>query len=114
MRIGIFTSDGTLDQLVEVARKAEADGFDSLWLPQIFGIDALCAHTLIGHSVPRIELGTAVVPTYPRHPAALAAYRRAGFKAGEMLNMFDGQARVVQTGSSTPLDRVPGSEETGS
>ncbi len=73
MRIGIFTSDGTLDELLEVARTAEADGFDSLWLPQIFGIDALCAHTLIGHSVPRIELGTAVVPTYPRHPAALAA-----------------------------------------
>jgi F420-dependent oxidoreductase-like protein len=72
MRIGIFAGDGTLDELVDVARKVEADGFDSLWLPQIFGIDALCAQTLIGHQVPRIELGTAVVPTYPRHPAALA------------------------------------------
>lgn len=72
MRIGIFAGDGTLDELVELARKVESNGFDSLWLPQIFGIDALCAHTLIGHEVPRIELGTAVVPTYPRHPAALA------------------------------------------
>lgn len=72
MRIGIFAGDGTLDELIDLAKKVEADGFDSLWLPQIFGIDALCAHTLIGHTVPRIELGTAVVPTYPRHPASLA------------------------------------------
>lgn len=72
MRIGIFAGDGSLDDLVEVARTAEADGFDSFWLPQIFGVDALSTHTLIGHLVPRIELGTAVVPTYPRHPAVLA------------------------------------------
>lgn len=73
MRIGIFAGDGNLTGLLETARKAEADGFDSFWVPQIFGVDALCAHTLIGSQVPRIELGTAVVPTYPRHPAALAA-----------------------------------------
>jgi F420-dependent oxidoreductase-like protein len=72
MRIGIFAGDGSLDDLVGRARQAEADGFDSFWLPQIFGIDALSAHTLIGHQVPRLELGTAVVPTYPRHPAVLA------------------------------------------
>lgn len=72
MRIGIFAGDGTLDELLETARTAESQGFDSFWLPQIFGIDALSAHTLIGHQVPRIELGTAVVPTYPRHPAVLA------------------------------------------
>ena len=73
MRIGIFAGDRSLDELLEMAKVVEADGFDSFWLPQIFGVDALCAHTLIGHHVPRIELGTAVVPTYPRHPAALAA-----------------------------------------
>lgn len=72
MRIGIFAGDGTLDELIERAKVVESDGFDSLWLPQIFGLDALCAHTLIGHTVPRIELGTAVVPTYPRHPGSLA------------------------------------------
>ncbi|MGI8754638.1 MAG: LLM class F420-dependent oxidoreductase, partial [Acidimicrobiales bacterium] len=72
MRIGIFGGDGSLAGLVEMARQCEADGFDSFWLPQIFGVDALSAHTLIGHEVPRIELGTAVVPTYPRHPVVLA------------------------------------------
>lgn len=73
MRIGIFGGERPLDDLVEMARQVEADGFDSFWLPQIFGLDALCVQTVIGREVPRIELGTAVVPTYPRHPVALAA-----------------------------------------
>jgi len=77
MRIGIFAGDaaasGTVDDQVEAARAAEADGFDSFWLPQIFNGDAITALSIIGREVPRIELGTAVVPTYPRHPAMLAA-----------------------------------------
>lgn len=81
MRIGIFASDDNLNTLVERASQAEADGFDSFWLPQIFGVDALSAHTLIGATVPRIELGTAVVPTYPRHPMALAGQARTASAA---------------------------------
>ena len=73
MRYGIFAGDGNVNTLLETARQAEADGFDSFWLPQIFGVDALTAHGLIASQVPRIELGTAVVPTYPRHPVALAS-----------------------------------------
>ena len=74
MRIGIngTGSLATLDDVVTAARRAEADGFDSFWIAQIFGVDALTALALVGHEVPRIELGTAVVPTYPRHPMMLA------------------------------------------
>jgi F420-dependent oxidoreductase-like protein len=76
MRIGIFGGDGSVADLVELARETEADGFDSFWLPQIFSADALTVHTVIGSTVPRIELGTAVIPTYPRHPIALAQQAR--------------------------------------
>ena len=76
MRIGIFGGTGSLAELVEGARLTEADGFDSFWLPQTFSVDALCAHTVIGSQVPRIELGTAVVPIYPLHPITLAAQSR--------------------------------------
>lgn len=75
MRIGIFSgssNDGTIDQMVAEAKAAEAAGFASFWLPQIFGHDALTALAVIGREVPRIELGTSVVPTYPRHPMMLA------------------------------------------
>jgi F420-dependent oxidoreductase-like protein len=75
MRIGYFggsTNDGTIDQIVAEAAQAERDGFASFWVPQIFGHDALTALAIVGREVPRIELGTSVVPTYPRHPMMLA------------------------------------------
>ena len=58
--------------MVAEARRAEADGFASYWAPQIFGHDALTALAVMGREVPRIELGTSVVPTYPRHPMMMA------------------------------------------
>jgi F420-dependent oxidoreductase-like protein len=41
-------------------------------MANLFGLDALTALAVAGSRVPGIELGTAVVPTYPRHPGALA------------------------------------------
>lgn len=74
MKYGIFggaVNTGTLDDVVAEAASAERDGFDS-WAPHIFGHDALTALAVVGIKVPRIELGTSVVPTFPRHPHALA------------------------------------------
>lgn len=74
MKIGINGTGSlqTLDELVAAVRRAEADGFDSFWIAQIFGLDALTALAVAGQQVERIELGTAVVPTFPRHPMMLA------------------------------------------
>jgi F420-dependent oxidoreductase-like protein len=41
-------------------------------MPHVMGLDAITAAAVIGRETDRIELGTAVVPTYPRHPTALA------------------------------------------
>src|SRR5512132_2199216 len=57
---------------VQAPARAADDGFASAWLSNIFGLDALTALAVAGNQVAGIELGTAVVPTYPRHPAALA------------------------------------------
>ena len=76
MRIGLFV--GALELMRDVAERleriweAEEDGFDSYWLPQHFGADMLTVIAMAGMQTGRIELGTAVVPTYPRHPVALA------------------------------------------
>lgn len=77
MRIGIFagtTPDTQFDLkgLVAFAQDVEARGFDSLWLPNIFGLDGVGACAIVGWETERLELGTAVTPSYPRHPAALA------------------------------------------
>jgi F420-dependent oxidoreductase-like protein len=75
MRIGLFSqanTAGSVDDVIEEARTAERDGFAAYWVSQIFSHEALTLLALIGREVPRIELGTAVLPTYPRHPMLLA------------------------------------------
>jgi len=75
MRIGLVSNaigTGSLEDVIEEARVAAQDGFHTFWSSQIFGFDALTVLALVGREVPGIELGTAVVPTYPRHPMMLA------------------------------------------
>jgi F420-dependent oxidoreductase-like protein len=78
MRIGIFGGEtgqgaGGMDELVKAVAEVRDQGFATYWLPQIFGIDALTALAVAGREIGEIELGTAVIPTYPRHPLMLAA-----------------------------------------
>ncbi len=77
MRIGVMSGaipgpDSQLDGLVERARDLEARGFAAMWLANIFGLDAITTLAVVGRETEKIELGTAVVPSYPRHPIAMA------------------------------------------
>lgn len=72
MDIAIFGSANTVDQLRDDVADAASHGFASYWMPQIFSLDALTALAVVSRDVPDIRLGTAVVPTYPRHPMMLA------------------------------------------
>lgn len=77
MKLGVFYGpSGDLhgvEGLTTDLQQAAAAGFPSYWIPQMpMGIDALTALSVAGAAVPEIELGTAVVPTYPRHPLVLA------------------------------------------
>ena len=74
MRIGASINVGTTVQGItnQIAKLADA-GFHAAWASQIFGHDALTALAVAGAQVPGIELGTSVVPVYPRHPQVMAA-----------------------------------------
>ena len=76
MKFGIMTgADGVshgVNDIVEMAKKAEVAGFHSLWMANIFSLDAIMTLAAAGTATSRIELGTAVTPTYPRHPTAMA------------------------------------------
>ena len=76
MRIAINASNllqsADLGQLRDHAAEAAEAGFSGWWLAQTGLIDALTVFTAIGDTAPGIELGTAVVPTFPRHPTMLA------------------------------------------
>jgi 5,10-methylenetetrahydromethanopterin reductase len=84
MRIGIIVMSGigsfavetggaqALDKLADQLRRAADDGFSSVWITNVLGLDPLTSLAVTGSQVPGIELGAAVVPIYPRHPAVLA------------------------------------------
>ena len=76
MRIGaMIGADGTsstIDDVIGVAKAVEAAGLDNVWLANIFSFDAISTLALIGRETQHIGLGTAVTPTYPRHPTAIA------------------------------------------
>lgn len=76
MRIGVMIGgDGerrTLADIVSTAKRVEAAGLDDVWMANIFSHDAVSALAVVGRETDRIGLGTAVTPTYPRHPTALA------------------------------------------
>jgi F420-dependent oxidoreductase-like protein len=78
MRIGIFIAEtsprgSTVADVVARARWAEAHGLATGWVPHVpWSLDALTALALAGQATSRIELGTAVVPTWSRHPYGMA------------------------------------------
>lgn len=90
MRIGLTGGGRTVDKVVEQAKRAEADGFTSLWYASVVTGDPLVAMAVAGRETSRIELGTAVLQTYPVHPLLQAnraasvvdAMGRGGFTLG--------------------------------
>src|SRR3954451_19161424 len=72
MDIGVMVNGRDLSGLVGAVREAADAGVRRAWVPQLLGLEALTAIAIAGREVPGIELGTAVVPTYPRHPLLLA------------------------------------------
>ena len=99
MKIGIngsgMVQKASVTAIAEHAATAAEQGFAHYWLAEhpTGGLDALTTLALVGQRVPDIELGTAIVPTFPRHPMVLA---------GQALTVADaiGQRLTVGVGLS--------------
>ncbi len=88
MKIGITVglgarSENTVDGVVARVKDAEARGFASVWMTNAFAFDAITALAAVGRETSSIELGTAVVPTYPRHPVVMAQQALTAQSAAE-------------------------------
>ncbi len=57
---------------VDLARRAEALGYESVWVTHGAGRDSFAVLQAYGAAAPRIGLGNGVVPIYPRHPVSMA------------------------------------------
>ena len=90
MRIGLTGGGSSTERVVAQAQRAEADGFSALWYASEVCGDPLVAMAVAGKQTTAIELGTAVLQTYPCHPLLQAkriasvvdAMGRPGFTLG--------------------------------
>jgi F420-dependent oxidoreductase-like protein len=79
MRIGWngtgVVGHASIDAVKKDMGRAAAAGYQSYWLADhpTGGFDALTALAVAGQGIENMEIGTAVIPTFPRNPMALAA-----------------------------------------
>ena len=71
MKIGVVT-EPRLPGAADFAREAERLGVDSLWVPEVWGYDALTGLAYLAAGTTSIGLGTFVVQLGSRSPALLA------------------------------------------
>ena len=73
MRISLlFPETRSINTVTALAARAESLGAYGMFLGAAFGFDPVTALALAGSSTERLLLGTAVVPTWPRHPVVSA------------------------------------------
>ena len=77
MRIGVLISKVLgpcrFSEAVEAVEAVADADLDTAWVPQNYGVESLTLIAAAAPQVPGIELGTAIVPTYSRHPLTLAS-----------------------------------------
>jgi coenzyme F420-dependent oxidoreductase len=67
-----YWSDITKDEIIDFAQLAEGLGYDSVWVPEMWGRDAFSILSVIALNTKRIKLGTGIVSVYSRTPAIIA------------------------------------------
>jgi F420-dependent oxidoreductase-like protein len=113
-------------ELIDKVENASGAGYVSAWLPQspgsgprgrssrrtrheLFGYDSLTALAVAAQTVHDIELGTCVVPTFPRHPMVMAEQAltlRAAYSGPVTLGIGVSHQHVVEDQWGYPYDRT--------
>ncbi len=71
-RVGLVVAGADATTTIARIIAAEAAGVRQVWMTQITSADTLTLYAAAAAQTKGIRLGTAIVPTYPRHPLALA------------------------------------------
>jgi F420-dependent oxidoreductase-like protein len=73
MRTAAYLNPGRdLPSAVDLARLAEASGYESVFVTHGVGRDSFLVLAAYGAATRRLRLGNGVVPIYPRHPVVMA------------------------------------------
>jgi F420-dependent oxidoreductase-like protein len=98
LNAGLVVRRGSASDLVARVKQAEARGVGTVWTT-VGGLpaDPVTAYAAAGAATERIVLGTAITPTYPRHPITLAAQALA------LDDLAPGRIRLGIGGSHKPI-----------
>ncbi|MFO7927847.1 MAG: TIGR04024 family LLM class F420-dependent oxidoreductase [Halobacteriota archaeon] len=86
----------SVDSLVDQARLAEEAGYDTAWLPETWGRDAVTTLSCIARQTDEIDIGTSIMPVYSRSPALI------GQTAATLQEVSEGRFRLG-LGPSGPI-----------
>ena len=98
-KIGIVTpywSDITMDELVEYAQLSEELGYDSIWIPEMWGRDAFSLIGLLAANTTKIKLCTGIISVFSRTPAMIA-------QTAATLDEISGGRIMLGLGTSGPI-----------
>jgi F420-dependent oxidoreductase-like protein len=96
MKLGLnLPYEGSLafPEAVEIAQRAEALGYESVWMPEAYGTDAISILGALAARTERIQLGTGIVNIFSRTPALLA-------QTAATLDMISGGRFILGLGTS--------------
>ena len=71
-RLGILSVPASIGEIVQVARDAEAAGFDSVWTGEYFSRNAFTTLTAMALATKRIAIGSGIAYAFLRSPVQLA------------------------------------------
>lgn len=73
MKVSVLSTNAAdVGRLTELAQRCESLGLYGLWVGTALGFDPFVALAAVASRTSELRLGTAVVPTWPRHPLATA------------------------------------------
>ena len=79
---------------IEIAKWAEAAGYDDLWFADATSVDALTTAAAVALNTARCRIGTAIIPVFSRTPAVLAS-------TAQVLNQLSDGRFILGLGSSS-------------
>jgi F420-dependent oxidoreductase-like protein len=96
MKLGLtlpYEGSLTFLEALELTQRAETLGFDSVWVPEAYGTDAISILGALAARTDRIQLGTGIVNVFSRTPALLA-------QTAATLDLISGGRFILGLGTS--------------
>ncbi len=97
-----------IDGLVELAREAQNAGVHSAWFGQTFAYDSPALAAIVGREAPGLQVGTAAIPIFGRHPLLISSQAQTAQAAtgGRYhLGLALGAPRFVESAFGIPYNR---------